>query len=144
LPKTMDDELTASVGAAALSCRAKLCDAPLALALRLAVCAVATEATKAVKATLLADAGTTMEEGTVTALLLLARATATPPAGAAAFRVAVQEDDPAPVKEEVEHDTELSTATPVPLSATEAEAPLDELLTMAMEPAAAPATVGSN
>ena len=144
LPKAMEDELTASVGVAALSCSEKLCEAPLALAVRLAACAVATEATEAVKATLPADAGTTMDEGTVTALLLLARATVTPPAGAAAFRVAVQEDDPAPVNDVVEQESELRTATPVPLRATVAEAPLEELLTMAMEPAAAPATVGSN
>jgi hypothetical protein len=61
-----------------------------ALAVRLAVCAAVTAATRAVKLTLDAPAGTTVVAGTVTLGLLLESATLTPPDGATAVKARVQ------------------------------------------------------
>ena len=118
LPKETDAGLTVSVGLAALSCRAADIDELPAAAVMLAVCAVLTEATVAVKVAVVAPAATVTEAGTVTALLLLASVTAVPPVGAAAFKVAVQAEEPAPVKVVVAQETAERTTAPVPLRVT--------------------------
>ena len=97
LPKDKLDELTLSVGTEAPSDRAKVSVTLLALAVRVAVWAVVTEETVAVKAAVVAPAATITEVGTVTDELLLARLTVNPPVGAAALSVTVQLSVPAPV-----------------------------------------------
>jgi len=144
LPKDRLDELTLSVGTAALSCRAKVSATPLALAVRVTATPELTEETVAVKLALVAPAATVTEVGTVTDELLLARLTAKPPVGAAAFRVTVQLSVPAPVIEPLAQLSPLNAGTPVPLRLTTVEVPLEELLVMVSEPEAAPAVVGSN
>jgi len=99
LPKDKLDELTLSVGTAAPSDRAKVFDTLPALAVRVAVCAVLTEETVAVKVAVVDPAATVTEAGTVTVELLLARLTVNPPVAAAAFRVTVQLSVPDPVNE---------------------------------------------
>jgi hypothetical protein len=69
-------------------------DAPPAVAVRVAVWPVVTEATEAVKFTLETPAGTTLAAGIATLALLLERATATPPVGAMAVRRTVQVEVP--------------------------------------------------
>jgi hypothetical protein len=144
LPKDRLDELTLSVGTAALNVSAKVFDTLPALAVRVAVCAVLTEETVAVKVAVVEPAATVTEAGTVTALLLLARLTAKPPVGAAAFRVTVQLSVPDPVNDPLVQLSALNTGTPVPLRLTTVEVPLEELLVRVSEPEAAPAVVGSN
>jgi hypothetical protein len=90
------DRLTVAAGAGAPSCRAKVSETPLALAVRVAVCAVLTEETVAVKPAVVEPAATVTVAGTVTALSLLERLTLKPPLGAAAFSATVQESVPAP------------------------------------------------
>jgi hypothetical protein len=97
LPKDKLDELTLSVGTEAPSDSAKVSVTLPALAVRVAVWAVVTEETVAVKAAVVAPAATVTVAGTVTALLLLARLTVNPPVAAAAFSATVQESVPAPV-----------------------------------------------
>jgi hypothetical protein len=79
----------------------------------------------------------------VTEELLLARFTVKP-AAAAAFNVTVQASVPAPVIDALEHETALSTGTPVPVRLIAADPLVDELLLTVSVPAAAPALVGSN
>ena len=144
LPKDKLDELTLSVGTAAPSDRAKVFDTLPALAVRVAVCAVLTDETVAVKLAVVEPAATVTEAGTVTVELLLARLTVNPPVAAAAFRVTVQLSVPDPVNEPLVQLSALSTATPVPLMLTAVEVPVEELLVRVSEPEMAPATVGSN
>jgi hypothetical protein len=144
LPKDKLDELTLSVGTAAPNVSAKVFATPPALAVRVAVCAVLTEETVAVKVAVVEPAATVTVAGTVTDELLLARLTAKPPVGAAAFSVTVQLSVPAPVIEPLVQLSALSIGTPVPLRPTTVEVPLEELLVRVSEPEMAPATVGSN
>ena len=136
--------LTLSVGTSAPSDRAKVFATLPALAVRVAVCAVLTEETVAVKLAVVEPAATVTVAGTVTALLLLARLTLKPPVPAAAFRVTVQLSLPAAVMEPLAQLSALSMGVPVPLRLTAVEAPVEELLAMVSEPEAAPAVVGSN
>ena len=96
-PLTQLSEDRLVVGAAAASCRAKVFDTLPELAVRVAVCAVLTEETVAVKDAVVEPAATVTEAGTVTDELLLARLTLMPPLGAAALSATVQESVPAPV-----------------------------------------------
>jgi hypothetical protein len=144
LPKDKLDELTLSVGTPALSVRAKVFDTLPALAVRVAVCAVLTDETVAVKLAVVEPAATVTEAGTVTVELLLARLTAKPPVGAAAFSVTVQLSVPDPVNEPLVQLSALSIGTPVPLRPTAVEVPVEELLVKVSEPEAAPVVVGSN
>jgi len=144
LPKDKLDELTLSVGTPALSVRAKVFDTLPALAVRVAVCAVLTEETVAVKVAVVDPAATVTEAGTLTFESLLARLTANPPVAAAAFSVTVQLSVPAPVIEPLVQLSPLSTGTPVPLRLTAVEVPPEELLVRVSEPEMAPAVVGSN
>jgi hypothetical protein len=143
LPKDKLDELTLSVGTAAPSDRAKVSATLLALAVRVAVCAVLTEETVAVKVAVVEPAATVTVAGTVTALLLLARLTLKPPLGAAAFNFTAQLSVPAPVIDPLVQLSPLNTGTPVPLRLTTVEIPLEELLVRFSWPVAAPAVMGS-
>lgn len=109
----------------------------------MAVWAVLTEATLAVKEALEVPDATATLAGTVTALLLLDRATLSV-AGAAELKDTVHEVDPEPVKVLVPHDRALTvgaTAVPVPLRLTEALVVVLEIVNC---PVTAPALVGSN
>ncbi len=97
LAQLNEDRFVVGAGTAAPSCRAKVSVTPLALAVRVTVCAVLTEETVAAKVAVVEPAATVADAGTVTALLLLARLTLNPPLGAAALSAIVQESVPAPV-----------------------------------------------
>ena len=111
--------------------------------MREAVWAVDEEETVAVNDALAELAGIVIEGGTETTLSLLARLTTKPPAGAAALSETVQESVPAPVIEELAHETALSTGTPVPLRAIVDELPEEALLLMVNWPETAPEAVGA-
>lgn len=96
-PKASDVVLRLSAGVAAFNCSATVFEDAFAVALRVAVCVVLTEATLAVKDVEEAPAAMLTLAGTVTALVLLARATLWPVEGAAELKVTVQEVVPAPV-----------------------------------------------
>jgi hypothetical protein len=89
-------------------------------------------------------AATVTEAGTVTAVLLLARATVNPPLAAATFSNTVQLSVPAPVIDPLAQLRALSNGTPDPLRLTTVDVPLEELLVSVSVPEAAPAAVGSN
>jgi len=131
-------------GTAAFSCNAKLVEALPALAVSVAVWAVLTAETVAENAALVAPAAIVTAAGTDTAELLEERLTVNPPSGAAPFRLTVQLSVPEPVIEELEQESELSVAMPVPLRAMVAVPPDEALLEMFSDPDAAPALVGSN
>ena len=119
-------------------------ETPPAEAVTVAFWAVVTEETEAVKVVLLAPNGTITDAGTVTALLLLARATVRPPLPAPADRLTVQASLPAPVNDVVAQARVLSTpaaAWPVPLRLTVAV--LGEALSLkVMVPLTVPVAVG--
>lgn len=144
LPKATLAAPIVSVGTELPSCRVNVCDAVPALAVRIAVSVELTVDTVAVNTALAAPAGTVTEAGTVTALLLLARFTAKPPGAAAVFSVTVQASVPAPVIEPFAQLRPLRTGTPVPLSVTTEDDPVDELLLSVSWPVAVLATVGLN
>jgi hypothetical protein len=102
--------LTLNVGVEGVSCREKVPDSPPPFAVIVAVCDELTDATAAVKLTLVEDAATNTEAGSVTAELLLARVTARPPAGAAEVKLTVQVSEPGPVRDGLVHDTLLTAA----------------------------------
>jgi hypothetical protein len=89
-----------------------------AVAVRVAVCVVVTDAVVTEKATLVALAGTVTVAGRATAALLLERLTLSPPIPAAALRFTVQELVPAPVIEELVQANAVSMPAPVPLNIT--------------------------
>jgi hypothetical protein len=77
----------------------------------------------AVNVTLVAVAGTMIDAGTVTALVLLPRATLTPPVGAEPDRVTLHESDADPVNDLLAHESPVTvgvTEVPVPLRLTDA------------------------
>ncbi len=82
LPNGMLLALRVSTGVAAFSWRATDLEVVPVDAVKVAVCALVTDATLAVNAALVAVAGTIKELGSVTAPLELARATLVPPEGA--------------------------------------------------------------
>jgi hypothetical protein len=101
-----------SLGAAAVVAPrliAKLCVVVPTVAFSIAVCAVATAATVAVKLVVVVPAATVTEAGTVTTEELLDRLTNWPPVGAAAFSAMVQLSVPEPVLEALAQ-ARLSTA----------------------------------
>ena len=131
LPNARLVGLTVNVGTAAFSCKAKLLETLLALAVRVTACAVVTEDTVAVNPALLALAGTTTVAGTVTAALLLVKPTLKPPLPAVVVSVTVHASLPAPVIDALLHDNALNaagTAVPVPVRLTTAVPLVDELL----------------
>ncbi len=115
-------------------------EAPLAVAVSIAVWLVFTAVADAVKAALTAPIATVIDAGTVTALLLLARVTVSGLA-AAPVSVTVQASVAAPVSDGLLHETPLSPGCPVPLSAIVGW--LEALLLIVTAPLTAPATVGS-
>jgi hypothetical protein len=149
LPNATLVELTLSVGTAAPSCRAKVSDTPLAVAVSVTVCAVLTGDTVAVNPTLAAPAATVTVDGTVIALLLLARLTVRPPLPAAAFSVTVQASVPDPVMAPLLQYSALNAAVlvpvvPVPLRSITGVAVAEELLAIDNCPVAVPAVAGLN
>ncbi len=88
--------------AGATSDRADVLLEPFNVAVTVAVASTETAAAVAVKVAVVAEAKTVTEAGTVAEALLEDRATAAPPVGAAEFRVTVQVEEPAPVKDEGE------------------------------------------
>ena len=97
LPKDKPAALTVSVGTDAPSCSANVLATLLALAVRVAVAAVLTVETVAVKLAVVDPAATVTLAGRVTAELLLARLTAYPPVRAAVLSDTLQLSVPAPV-----------------------------------------------
>jgi hypothetical protein len=144
LPKAMVVALTLNIVVPAPSCSVKASETGAELAVRVAVAAVLTEETVAVKLALEAPDATVTAAGTVTAELLLARLTANPRLAAAAFSVTVQLSVPAPVIEPFAQVSPVRTGTPVPLRLTVVDVPVDELLVRVNVPVIAPAAVGSN
>ena len=108
LPKASEDALRVRAGVAAFNCRAALCEDEFEVAVRVAVWAVVTEATVAVKAAVEAPAATVTLAGTVTALSLLASVTTWPLVGAAPDRLTEHESEAAPVIEVVPQETALT------------------------------------
>ena len=144
LPNVRLVALKPSVGFDAPSCSANVCDVPPALAVRVTVVAAVTEFTVAAKLPVFVPPANATLIGTVTAELLLARFTVNPLLEAAAFNVTVQLSLPAPVIELLAQLSPVSTGTPVPLNATAADVPVEELLVRATAPVADPAAVGTN
>lgn len=96
------------------------------------------------KPTLAEPAGTVIEAGTETAVLLLLRITLVPPLGAAALRVTEQASVPAPLIDELVQESALGTGTPDPLRAKLAVGLLEEVLLMVSWPLDLPLMAGLN
>jgi hypothetical protein len=146
LPKARLLALRLKVGVLTPSARGNVLEMLPAVAVRVAVCAVVTEATAAEKATPVELAGTVTVAGRVTAASLLERLTLSPPLPAAALRVTVQASVPAPVIEPLVQERALSVpcaAVPVPPRLITANGLAVELLVRVIAPVAAPAVVGS-
>jgi hypothetical protein len=143
-PKSMLLALRFSVDIAEPSSNVVASTEPPAVAVNVADSFEVTGEAFAVKFALLAPAATMIELGTLTRELLLARLTANPPLRAAAFNVTLQLSATEPVIDELTQVSPLNTGTPVPLSPTTIELPVEELLARESCPAAAPEAVGSN
>jgi hypothetical protein len=113
-------------------------------AVRVAVCALETEATFAVNVALDAVAGTDTRPGTVTAPLLLARPTLTPPLGAEPDKLTVQESAIDPVMDVLVHFTPLTVGVPVVPVPLRLSADVGVLLDKVNCPVMELAEVGSN
>ena len=121
LPNEILVALTVSFAVPAFNCRETVREVLPVVAVSVADCAVVTEATLAVNTAVVAVAGTVIEPGTVTELLLLASPTATPPLGAVPDKVTVQESARVPVMEVLEQESPLTVGTeelPAPLRLT--------------------------
>jgi hypothetical protein len=99
LPNAMLVEFTVRLEVAAFNCSEKVLDELPVVAVKVAVCAVLTAETVALKLALVEPEGTVTDAGTTTELLLLAMLITWPPLGAAPLRVAVQLSVEAPVIE---------------------------------------------
>ena len=144
LPNDKDVAERVNAGVAAFSCNAKLCDELFSFAVSVAVCAVLTDATFAMKVAVDAPAGTATLPGTVTELLLLATDTLRPPVGAGPDRFTVHPSAREPVIELLVQDNALTVGVvvvPVPPRLTLAVAALLEMVSC---PVDALAVVGSN
>ncbi len=131
LPNEMLVALMLNTGLAALSCSAKLREPLPSVADSVAVCAVLTQPTVAVKLAPLPPAATLTDAGTTTDRLLLDKATLTPSIGAALLNVTVQTFVPDPVIDELVHERAINPGiltVPVPLRLTTATGLLDALL----------------
>ena len=137
LPKPTLVALTLRVEVPTLNCKAKVLEIVPATAVSVTAWADVTEETVAVKAALVALAGTVTEDGTTTEVLLLERATLRPLLPAGAFSITVQASVPAPVKDPVTQESALNVpaaATPEPLILTTAVGLVEELLVMVSTP----------
>jgi hypothetical protein len=144
LPNESEVALKLNVADAAFSCRESAFEVPPVVAVRVADCALVTEATFAVKVALIAPAGTVTRLGTATALALLPRLTLRPPVGAAPDKLTVHESASDPVMEVLLQEiafTVGATVVPVPLRLTVAVGALLEIVSW---PVAELAVVGSN
>lgn len=112
-------------------------------AVRVAIPAVLTADTVAVKPAVVEPAATVTVDGTVTAVSLLERLTDWPPAPAAAFSVTVHVSVPDPVIEAFEQLIPVRMGCPVPLRLMAVLEPVDELLVRVTEPLTAPPAVGA-
>jgi hypothetical protein len=149
LPKARLLVLRLSRGVLAFSSRAKVLETLPEVAVKVAACAVATEAIVAEKVALVALAGTVTVAGRVTAASLLERPTLSPPLPAAPLRVTVQASVTEPVVEPFEQERALSVpgaicaTVPVPLRLITADGLVAELLTKVSCPVTALAAEGS-
>jgi hypothetical protein len=144
LPNESEAALKLRVADAAFSCRESAFEVVPIVAVRIADCVLATEATFAVKVALVAPAGMVTELGTATALALLPRLTLRPPVGAGPDRLTVHESVSDPVMEVLLQETPVTvgiTVAPVPLRLTACVA---ALLDMVNCPVTELAVVGSN
>jgi hypothetical protein len=147
LPKAMFAVLRLIAGIAGFSCSAYVVDAPPAVAVSVAVCAVLTAEAVAINPTVEAPPVTVTEGGTVTALLLLIRLTMVVFV-AADDSITVQASVPAPVSVALLHETALGAATagdalcPAPLNGIVVS--LGVLSTIVAVPLKALAELGSN
>ena len=107
LPKASEVALSVSAGVVAFSCSETDLEVLPDVAVRATDWALLTEAAFAVNVALVAVAGTVIELGTVTTLLLLERLTLWPPVGAAELSEMVHVVVPAPVNELVPHENAL-------------------------------------
>jgi hypothetical protein len=138
---------TESVGTSAFNWRLKVCELPLAVAVSVAACFVATGDTLAEKPTLVALAGTVTDAGTDTAASPLDRLTTCPAAVAAVDRVTVHGMVPDPVIDALLHDKLAGLcpcAVPVPVRKIDVVGLVGALLVMVIAPDWTPAVVGSN
>ncbi len=139
-------EFSVKPGTAAPSSIAQVFFTSPAVAVSVAVCAVVTDDTVALKPAVVAPAGTVTDPGTVTALLLLDKLTASPPVPAAAVNVTVQASVPVLVIDpllQLSPPSCPAVACPVPLRAMAAVAAV-VLVVRVTDPVTAPAAVGSN
>jgi hypothetical protein len=130
-PNEMLVAFSVSVDVAAFSCSETVLEELPDVAVRVADCALLTEATLAVNDALVVVAGTVIELGTVTMLLLLERLTLWPPVGAEPDKLTVHVSASAPVMEVLLQDTALTvgvTVVPVPLRLTVAVGALLEIV----------------
>jgi hypothetical protein len=144
LPNEMLVAFRVRVGVPAFNCSESACEVPPVVAVSVTDCALLTLATLAVKAALVAVAGTVTELGTVTVPLLLDRPTLTPPVGAEPDKLTVHESASAPVMDVLLQATALTvgiTTVPVPLRLTVA---VGALLDIVNCPVTEFADVGSN
>jgi len=144
LPNPIDVAFTLRTAVAAFNCSEIVREVFAAVAVSVATCALLIHAALAVNVALVAVAGTVIEDGTVTALLLLARLTARPPVGAEPERLTVQTSASDPVIEVLLHDTALTVGAmlvPVPVRLTVTVGALLEIVSC---PFTAPAEVGLN
>jgi len=121
LPNGMLVAFTVSLGVPAFSCSETVREVLPVVAVSVTDCVLVTEAAFAVNTALVAVAGTVIEAGTVTALLLLLSETLRPPVGAEPERFTVHVSASAPVMEVLPHDSALTvgaTVVPVPLRLT--------------------------
>lgn len=136
LPNGMLVALMVSFAFEVLSATAKVSVTLPAEAVNVAVCAVVTAETVAVKLALLAPAATVTEAGTESEVLLLDKLTTSPPVPAAAVKETVHASLPDPANDELLQETALSApgaAMPVALMFT-TRLPVDELLAIVSTP----------
>ncbi len=118
LPKESEVALRFNAADAAFSCSETALELLPAVAVSVTDCVLLTGATFAVKAALVAPAGTVTELGIETAALLVPSATLNPPAGAGPDKLTVHESAIGPVIEVALQDTALTvgvSVAPVPL-----------------------------
>jgi hypothetical protein len=133
LPNPIDVAFKLSAAVAAFSCSEVALEVLPAVAVSVTVCVLLTEAALAVNVATVAVAGTVIEDGTVTELLLLARLTLRPPVGAAPDRLTVQASASDPVMEVPLQETALTvgaTVVPAPLMLIVAAAALLVIVTV--------------
>lgn len=144
LPNPSDVALIFIAAVAAFNCNEAVRELFWALAVSVTNWALLTQAALAVNVALEAVAGTVIELGTLTALLLLARPTIRPPVGAEPDKVTVHASASDPVIDMLVQDTALTVGgrlVPAPLKLTVTVGALLEIVNC---PVTAPALFGPN